>query len=136
MKIGVDGRRSLRARVLACEQPGSGLRGKFGVVREGSGAGYIDDFLETIRECIAWIEFGENSPGSVSIPGVSGRMTIIIADVGVGPTCQRGKEEEERTGWGEKEAGPWAGFGCGLNYAPGPFHVFFGQNLFSFFCFI
>jgi hypothetical protein len=88
--------------------------------------------LETIHERIARIEFGENSPGSVSIPGVSGRKTIVIADVDVAPTYQRGKEEEERTGSGEKEAGPWAGFDCGLNSVPGPFHVFLVKTFFPF----
>jgi hypothetical protein len=72
----------------------------------------------------------------VSIPGESRRKTIVIADVGVGPTCQQGKEEGERTGSEEKEAGPWAIFGCGLISAPGPFFCFFFSFPFSFLIFI
>jgi hypothetical protein len=46
------------------------------------------------------------------------------------------KGEEDDTVSGEKEAGPWAVFGCGLNSAPGPFYFFLFLFPFSFLVFI
>jgi hypothetical protein len=61
-----------------------------------------------------------------------GKKADVSAGVSVGTHLSAGEKERERTVLGGKRDGPWAGFGYGLNSAPGPFYVFFGQNLFPF----
>jgi hypothetical protein len=69
--------------------------------------------LETICERIARIEFGEKSPNTVSIPGVSGRKTIVSVDVSAGSTFHRGKKEKNIPVQERGGVGPWASFCLG-----------------------
>jgi hypothetical protein len=49
---------------------------------------------------IIGISSWKNRAASVFIPGESGKMTAVTADVDMGPTCQREKEKGKRTGSG------------------------------------
>jgi hypothetical protein len=85
---------------------------------------------------IVGISSQKNRAASVSIPGESGKKMVIIADIGVGPICQQGKEGEDVPVREGRENGPWAIFGCGLKSVLGALFSFLLSFLFFFYDFI
>jgi hypothetical protein len=85
---------------------------------------------------IVGISSRKNRAASVSIPGESGKKMVVIADVGVGPIYQRGKEGEDVPVREGRENAPWAVFGCGLKSVPGALFSFLLSFLFFFSDFI